>query len=384
MTEPSPRDLPFPGWDELVSAGVVPALDPAVLATARAAVAAAVRCDFEPTVPATPSASPAPTTVRMPTTVPAPSALPGPGEGGPRTDAPCPPRWRRPAVRVALTGLTAAAAAAAVFTVASSPADRHPAPRAAHSTGTAGATAPASFLTELAADQSARPSTWDDAPYWKVVFTRTNAHGTVSGRMTAFLAHRAGLTSHQRSTLPVAEEKTAPGPWRFAVGTGGLTWDQLTRLPTSPTALRARLQPYAEPQRDPSQAVFATVGELLASPAPPKVRAALYRMAAELPGVRVAGPAADSTGRHGTAVERGDGTVVIRYLIDRTGQLLETVVTTVHALPAVPPAGRPQSPADLNGVSQGRGPGGSRPAVPAGGVVERTTYTSIGPATSPN
>ncbi|MGW5548497.1 CU044_5270 family protein, partial [Streptomyces sp. NPDC003998] len=334
----------------------------------------------EPPALATPSAA------SMPTTGPALLALPGTGEEGPRTDAPRRTRWRRPALRVALTSLTAAAAATAVLTFAPSPADQHSAPRATHSTGTSRgtATAPSSFLTELAADQSARPSTWDDAPYWKIAFTRTNAGGTEFSRMTAYLAHHAGLTSHLRNTLPEAGDKPAPGPWRFAVGTGGLTWDQLTRLPTSPAALRERLQPYAEPQQDPSQAVFVTVGELLASPAPPKVRAALFRMAAQLPGVRVAGPATDSTGRHGTAVERSDGTVVIRHLIDPTGQLLETVVITVHALPAVPPAARPQSLADVNGVSQGRGPGGSRPAVPAGGVVERTTYTFIGPATSPN
>ncbi|MEW2621328.1 CU044_5270 family protein [Streptomyces sp. NPDC048106] len=375
--EPSPRDLPFPGWDELVAAGAVPASDPAVLASARAAVAAAVRRDREQA--AAPGAAPVPAASPASSA----SALPGLGEAGARADVPRRPRWRRPVLRVVVTGLSAAAAAAAVLTVAPSPADRHSGPRAAHSTG-GGATASSSFLTELAADQSARPSTWDDAPYWKVAYTRAHADGTVFGRMTVYLAHRAGLTSHLRHTLPVAGDKTAPGPWRFAVGTGGLTWDQLTRLPTSPAALRARLRPYAEPEQDPSEAVFVTVGELLASPAPPKVRAALFRVAAELPGVRVAGPATDSTGRRGTAVERGDGTVVVRYLIDRSGQLLETVVFAVHALPAVPPAQRPQSLADLNGVSQGRGAGGSRPAVPAGGVVERTTYTFIGPATSPS
>ncbi|SEG48840.1 hypothetical protein SAMN05216223_105454 [Actinacidiphila yanglinensis] len=347
MTEPSPHDLPFDGWDELVAAGAAPAADPAVLAAARTAVAGAVHRDT----------SPCPRTKAVVEVT--------------RDDVRRLPRRRRPALRVAVTGL-AAAAAAAVITLAPFP---------AHHRGTTGPGSGTSFLTDVASEQSIGSADWEDAPYWKVVSTRVEAGGNPGGDVTAFLAHRAGLTSHLRATAPVTEDKPSAGPWRFTVGTGRLTWDQLAELPTSPVELRARLQPYAEPGQDPSEEVFGTVGDLLASPAPPRVRAALFRVAARLPGVHVVGPATDGSGRHGTAVERGDGSVVIRYLIDPTGRLLETVVTTKHALPALPTTTRLRSLAGMNGVTQGRGIDGSRPAVPAGGVVERTTYTSIGPAT---
>jgi hypothetical protein len=196
------------------------------------------------------------------------------------------------------------------------------------------------------------------------------------------LAHYAGQSSHLRVTAPVQEDKQAAGPWRFTVGTGRLTWQQLIGLPTSPAALRARLKPYAQPEHDSSEEIFTAIGDLLASPARPKVRSALFTVASELPGVRVVGPTTDGAGRQGTAVERGDGTIVIRYIIDSNGQLLEKAVISVRALPAVPAAVTPQDLASLNGVSEGRDARGSRPAVRAGGVVERTTYRFIGPADS--
>ncbi|SEO86246.1 hypothetical protein SAMN05216267_104827 [Actinacidiphila rubida] len=355
MTEPSPHDPPFPGWDELVAAGTTPAADPAVLAAARTAVADAVRRDTAPFAAA--AAAPAAGAAH--------DAFP---PSRPR------PRRRGPALRVSLTAL--AAAAAVVVTVSPLSASHHATPRAA-----APGTVTSTFLADVASAQSIAPGTWDDAPYWKVAFTRFQADGQPTGVLTEFLAHRAGLTSHLRAAAPVEEDKPAPGPWRFTVGTGRLTWDQLAGLPTAPTALRARLRPYAEPGQDPSEEIFGTIGDLLASPAPPKVRAALFEVAARLPGVRVAGPATDGSGRHGTAVERGDGTIVVRYVIDPTGRLLETVVSSVHALPALPASAEPRSLGDMNGVTEGRRANGSRPPVPAGGVVERTTYTFIGPAT---
>jgi hypothetical protein len=276
---------------------------------------------------------------------------------------------------VAVTGLAAAAALVAVST---RPAHHEATPSKA-ATGTGKDTS--SFLTDVASAQSIGSGSWENAAYWKIAYTRAQADGKPYGAVTAYLAHRAGLTSHLRATGPVRGDKPSAGPWRFTVGTGRLTWDQLAELPTSPVELEVRLRPYAMPGQDPAEEVFGTIGDLLASPAPPKVRAALFRVAAQLPGVRVVGAATDADGRRATAVERGDGRVVIRYLLDPTGRLLETVVTAVHALPAVPAGTGPQSLPDMNGVAQGRGPNGSRPAVPAGGVVERTTYTFIGPAT---
>ena len=80
----------------------------------------------------------------------------------------------------------------------------------------------------------------------------------------------------------------------------------LTRLPTSPRALRAWLytNPEGLPGR-PSDLAWNAIGDLLDEMlVPPKLAAALFRVAATIPGAWVVPHATDAAGRRGVAVAR--------------------------------------------------------------------------------
>jgi hypothetical protein len=85
---------------------------------------------------------------------------------------------------------------------------------------------------------------------------------------------------------------------------GTLVYEDLSSLPTVPDRLLAVLQDQVVSEDLPSDvAVFVRVGELLASAdATPELRAALYRVAAGLPGIELDGATADPSGRPGVAV----------------------------------------------------------------------------------
>jgi len=105
-----------------------------------------------------------------------------------------------------------------------------------------------------------------------------------------------------------------------------LAWVGLWTLPTDPRRLAAWLRAESRGQgTDPDAELFVAVGDLLReSPAPPALRAALYRVAAEVPDVRLVGTVTDAAGRRGIAVERGEGELLIRYVVDPAdGRLLE-------------------------------------------------------------
>ncbi|WP_067827214.1 CU044_5270 family protein, partial [Actinomadura kijaniata] len=103
-------------------------------------------------------------------------------------------------------------------------------------------------------------------------------------------------------------------------GWHGLTVDQIAKLPTEPGALRnalldlrgnwrarsstARKEPIrALSGQERVRALSEVAGTLLSTaPAPPRVRAATFRMLAALPGVRPEGGTTDPQGRPGTAV----------------------------------------------------------------------------------
>ena len=73
-----------------------------------------------------------------------------------------------------------------------------------------------------------------------------------------------------------------------------------------------------------------TISQLLQLPLTADVRAALYRVAASLPGVRYDGTARDALGRTGVAVSVGPRSHELRMIFDpNTGELLATT-TTIH------------------------------------------------------
>ncbi|MEY9849842.1 CU044_5270 family protein [Streptacidiphilus sp. MAP5-3] len=286
-----------------------------------------------------------------------------------------PRRPRRWTLRLALTGITAITAAAAVASTVVQPttAPGPQPPSAAENAST--------FLSQVSYVQSAQSADWGNAPYWEISTIRVEADGSRVD-MQELLAHHAGRTSHLRVTSPLREDKASAGPGQFSIGIRNLTWDQLDALPTDTAALRTLLEKFANPGQDHSEEVFTVIGDLLDSPASPKLRSALYQVAADLPGVRLVGKATDATGRAGMAVERADGKLIVRYIIDpANGQLLETLFTAAQALPALSPSlTRPT--AQMDEVAQGRNLSGGRPALRAGAVVERLTFLTVGPADS--
>lgn len=88
-------------------------------------------------------------------------------------------------------------------------------------------------------------------------------------------------------------------------------YDRLATLPTDPEVLLRRIYRESDAVRDPEvprdQAAFVAIGDLLTESYPPaKLTAALYRAAAEIPGVVAVDDAVDAVGRHGVAIARLD------------------------------------------------------------------------------
>jgi hypothetical protein len=162
------------------------------------------------------------------------------------------------------------------------------------------------------------PGGWPNAAYWHATSEYRQGTGPVRHR-EVWIGHReagvledSGAGNHPIS-LPVAS---------FPVGASGISWDQLYALPIDPTALENVLRADSRGAGpDPDSELFTIVGDLLReSPAPPALRAALYEVAARIPGITLIGPVTDSLGRHGTAIERSGQT----YVFDpSSGQILD-------------------------------------------------------------
>ncbi|WP_187645565.1 CU044_5270 family protein [Streptomyces sp. TRM49041] len=110
-------------------------------------------------------------------------------------------------------------------------------------------------------------------------------------------------------------------------------------LPTDPDALLALIREQTRGQgQDPDQRAFEAIGELLAeTAAPPHVSAALYRAAAEIPGVTMAGTAKDAAGRAGVTIARTTHGRQKQWIFDRTTYVflgVRTVLVDDRAGPA--------------------------------------------------
>lgn len=103
----------------------------------------------------------------------------------------------------------------------------------------------------------------------------------------------------------------------YPLGSTMLSYEELRALPTDTAALTERLRGFIPENRctnrpstttpcaptDADMALFQMIAGLLReTPAPPELRAALYRVAAEIPGIRLSSQHADSRGRTGVAV----------------------------------------------------------------------------------
>lgn len=116
----------------------------------------------------------------------------------------------------------------------------------------------------------------------------------------------------------------------FVVGGESLTWSDLDALPTDAGRLEAVLREKVSGHTsgDDNELWESVTGLLRESPASPELRRALWQVAATIPGVELLGPAIDSAGRKGTAIERNgldDGWYRVVYILDPAdGGLFET------------------------------------------------------------
>ncbi|MFC8124114.1 hypothetical protein [Streptomyces sp. NPDC057302] len=276
--------LDFPGADELIAAGDVAPPAPEAVTAARTALAQAVRRETTPVV------------------------VPLRGRAVPR-------RRRFLVAAAAVAVITAGAVAYPALDLGGSPA------------ATASA---AQFLDEMAGVAADSPAA-ATSPYWKVHMETVNQDD--GNATTTTYIDRAGRV------WTVDANGTVHGPGKgsktkkWSVGGKWLTWPALDKLPTGQKALTALFPRDAESRRHQVTALLED------SPASPALRATLFRILADTPGVKLIGDVKDSKGRSGVAFEirwstigfsTGPGKDVKyrmtdRYVVDPdTGFLLET------------------------------------------------------------
>jgi hypothetical protein len=115
-------------------------------------------------------------------------------------------------------------------------------------------------------------------------------------------------------------------------------------LPTDPDALYATIHDEAVGRGNSTDSeMFTLVADALREPgASPALRAALYEVAARIPGVERVGPATDRLGRHGIAVADVDGKIQERHEVifdPRTSALLGEEYTQLDGNPYGYPVG---------------------------------------------
>ena len=216
------------------------------------------------------------------------------------------PRWRRPAITA--LSLSAAVAAGVVATTVSRPATS-PAP---------GYTLAADFLNRAAAAARAQnaPLPTDGQVFYFKQVQVLHIKGWWQGRQclvmwqpspltgTASVYFGAGGCPSGVPPLPAGYRQfffsKASGPW----------YPALNSLPTTPAALRTALAAAAArggdywglPRYSAEQIAFLLVSRLLEGPVSGSLRAALYQVVAQAPGVSLVPNATDAAGRHGTGI----------------------------------------------------------------------------------
>ncbi|WP_238007341.1 CU044_5270 family protein [Dactylosporangium sp. AC04546] len=238
-------------------------------------------------------------------------------------------RRRTPARRLVLAGAGLAAVAAVTAAVALRPSA--PGVVSVSPPASSAAAAPTDLLLVAAQHNDAKAV--ESGRYWVV----RAEHGSPKVTDEQWLATRAGDPT-------VAYVRGSSGGWtvrpmqghtadnNFLVAGLPRSAAQLAALPAEPGALKARLLDwYAEKGSGENRDEFlfySGAGLVLDLPVPAPVRAAAYRMLAQLPGIEVLGPVTDALGRGGVAVgynRRGDFGAVgqQRLVIDpATGEAL--------------------------------------------------------------
>jgi len=205
----------------------------------------------------------------------------------------------------------------------------------------AGANASA-FLGSMAQTASTQDGNAKDAAFW-YIRTRSQVGSEPATVREEWLGHRdVGRWRQTGGDAPIGGHLDGPATWFLDYRGTRIGWDDLWALPTDPKALEAVLRADALPPADSDISVFGVIGDLLRGPTPPALRAALYRVAAGIPNVRLVGEVTDSEGRRGVAIEHPGLFGVTRYVIDpATSRLLMQTSTD----PAPCPLGTTPCPA---------------------------------------
>jgi hypothetical protein len=155
-----------------------------------------------------------------------------------------------------------------------------------------------------------------------------------SGRLLETNGTPTFLTEHDRSVWLAAGRPDLGGNKTHdeSYRPGGLFYLDLTKLPTDPGELRTMIEERKVEGGPPGDAeTFTIIGDLLRETyAPPELRAALYQIASELPGVELIGNVKDPVGRDGIAVAYPNDGILHELIFDpNTSALLaeRTVIT---------------------------------------------------------
>lgn len=127
-----------------------------------------------------------------------------------------------------------------------------------------------------------------------------------SGRIRETAGEVVFLSERARSAWQAAGSPGLARAINRDFGPGGLSYEDFARLPTDPKALAGVVRERASRADPPVDLeMFVVVGDLLRQPgAPPELRAALYKVAASIPGVELIGSVRDRAGRQGVAVAK--------------------------------------------------------------------------------
>jgi len=127
-----------------------------------------------------------------------------------------------------------------------------------------------------------------------------------SGRIRETAGVMVFLSEHSRSAWRAAGSPPLGRAINQDFGPQKLSFEDLSRLPTDPSALASVIRERAQ-RADPPlyDEMFVIVGDLLREQtAPPQVRAALYKVVSGIPGVELVGQVHDRADRQGVAVAK--------------------------------------------------------------------------------
>ncbi|WUH99072.1 CU044_5270 family protein [Spirillospora sp. NBC_00431] len=195
--------------------------------------------------------------------------------------------------------------------------------------------------------------------YW----TRTQSWSPVGGTTVGIVRQTNSIRPKEGEQLP-PEGETIVDPCPAAAP---LDRPYLGSVPADPEALLDLMAAQGGDEKDRGARLWATATGLIDTPAPPKVRAALYRAIAQIPGVRFRADAVDEAGRYGVAITRTQDGVRDELIFDRaTHRYLGTrTVNTEPGRPPGAPDGTTFSSAELRTAITDHAPAPSPEATPA-------------------